>query len=101
MTNHQKVLNLLGLAMRARKVILGEEFVLKAMRNPKAMVFLATDSGSNISKKVLDKSEFYGTKVIHTFTSTELSKAIGKDNRKVILLEDKGFVNKITDYLST
>jgi ribosomal protein L7Ae-like RNA K-turn-binding protein len=86
--------------MRARKIILGEEFVLKSMAKSNAMVFIASDSGDNITKKINDKAAFYSCVVVDSFTTDELSKAIGKQNRKVLLLEDKGFIKKINEYIN-
>lgn len=51
MTN-QAVFNLLGIAARARKVISGEELVVKEVRNGNAkLVLLANDASKNSSKK--------------------------------------------------
>lgn len=45
--------SLLGLAYRARKVISGEELVLKEVRNKRAkLVLLADDASSNTKKKL-------------------------------------------------
>ena len=82
-----KILNLLGLATRARKIILGEEFVLKAMRNTNLIVFLASDAGGNITKKIINKAHTFNCTIIDIFTTDELSKAIGKENRKVMIIE--------------
>ncbi len=98
--SNQKILNMLGLATRARKIILGEEFVLNAMKRPDTLVFIATDAGANITKKINNRAITYNTQVINHFTSDELSHAIGKNNRKVLLLEDKGFITKINEYLN-
>ena len=98
--NNQKILNLLGLAMRARKITLGEEFVLNAMKKPNTVVFLASDAGANITKKINNRATTYNVQVIDSFTTDELSQAIGKENRKVILLEDKGFIKKIEEYIN-
>ena len=98
--NNQRILNMLGLATRARKIILGEEFVLNAMKRPDTLVFIATDAGANITKKINNRAVTYHTQVINHFTSDELSHAIGKNNRKVLLLEDKGFIKKINEYLN-
>lgn len=97
----QKVLNLLGLAMRARKVTLGTDFVLKQLQLDHTLVFLSSDSGENVSKKIMDKAKTYNRLVITGFTSDELSKAIGKENRKVVLVQDKGFVEKFTEYMNS
>ncbi len=95
-----KTLNLLGLAMRARKIVLGEDFVLKELaRAQKPVVFLASDSGDNIKKKVNDKTKIYDFTLITKFNSEELSRAIGKENRRLILVSDKGFCKKFREYL--
>ena len=55
MTN-PALLQLLGLAARARKTISGEELVIKEIRNGKAkLVFLASDASANTTKKIQDK----------------------------------------------
>ena len=100
MNNNQKILNLLGLATRARKIVPGEEFVMNSMKTPGTIVFLATDAGANITKKIHNRALTYNNKVIDLFTTDELSQAIGKQNRKVILLDDKGFIKKINEYLN-
>jgi len=93
----QRVLNFLGLAMRAGKVIAGESLVIEAIRMKKvSLVFLASDSGVSTCKKVTDKAKFYGVKVIELFTSDELSQAIGK-SRKVLAVSDKGFTARLID----
>jgi len=100
--NNQKILNLLGLANRARKITLGEEFVLKELsKNQDNLVFLASDAGKNIKNKIVKKTDYYSVILIDSFTTDELSKAIGKENRKVILVSDKGFNNKFKEYLNS
>lgn len=97
-----KTLNLLGLAARARMIILGEEFVLKTLpKGPNNLVFLASDAGNNISAKIINKTNTYGALIVNSFTTDELSKAIGKENRKVILVTDKGFIDKFKEYLNS
>ncbi|MDR1473708.1 MAG: YlxQ-related RNA-binding protein [Lactobacillales bacterium] len=93
--NKSKILNFLGLAMRAGKIITGESLVIEAIRTRKAkLVFLASDSGVSTSKKVTDKAKFYGIEIIDLFTSDELSQAIGKA-RKVLAVSDKGFAKNL------
>lgn len=96
----QQVLQTLGLAMRARKVVLGEDFILAAMKTegPK-MVFLASDAGENFRKKIYDKATTYKVKVCIDLTTEELSNAIGKQNRKAVLLKDKGFIKLVIKQL--
>ena len=94
--NKQKVLGLLGLAMKAKKLVTGEEFVLEKIRDKTAkLVFLASDVGPNTKKRIHDKASFYEIEIIDDFTSEELSQAIGKINRKTIALLDSGFARSI------
>lgn len=99
---NDKILNLLGIAARARKLILGEEFVLKAIAlNPHNLVFLASDSGDNIKGKITNKTNTYNAILVENFTTDELSKAVGKQNRKVVLITDKGFIDKFIEYMNS
>ena len=100
--NKQKISNLLGLAQRARKTVLGEEFALKSLsKNEYNLIFLASDAGQNIKSKILKKAKYYNVKVIDCLSTIELSKAIGKENRKVIVVSDKGFIEKFLEYLDS
>jgi ribosomal protein L7Ae-like RNA K-turn-binding protein len=91
-----KTLNILGLAKRAGKIIDGEGRVLQSFKSsPHMLVFLASDTGENIKKKILDKARFYNINVITSFDTDELSRAIGKQNRKVLALIDKNFIDLI------
>ena len=86
------VLSMLGLATRARKIVTGESFVVDAIRNKRVyLVFLASDAGKNTFKRVTDKAKYYNVDVCTTYTSYELSAAIGKDNRMVVGILDNGF----------
>ncbi|NHI67370.1 YlxQ-related RNA-binding protein [Lactococcus garvieae] len=100
MDNTKKVLNLLGLAKRAGKVITGEELVVKAIQNGKAsLVFVAHDVSENLNKKITDKSSYYEVSVLQTFSVNELSVAIGA-NRKVLAIADDGFAKKMESLMT-
>ena len=88
-------LQLLSLARKANKLITGEEFVTDAIKKKRIyLVFLASDAGVNTSKKIHDKTKFYNIPLIDTYTSIELSNAIGK-KRMVIGITDLGFATSI------
>ncbi|SOB93277.1 ribosomal protein L7Ae-like RNA K-turn-binding protein [Ureibacillus xyleni] len=97
----QKVFQLLGLAARARKVISGEELVVKEIRNNKAkLVLLANDAAHNSSKKIQDKCTFYNVEY-HVFGDRyQLGNAIGKEARVVIAITDSGFAKKMSNLLN-
>lgn len=95
MNNHQQLVNLIGLAQRAGKVISGEELVIKSIRHQEArLVFLANDAGENLTKKLTDKSKYYQIEVSTVLNALELSMAIGKP-RKAIAIVDAGFSKKM------
>lgn len=97
MNLRNKKLNLLGLAMRAGKIISGESLVLKEVRMRKAsVVILANDASENTKKKISDKCSFYGVPVIDEFSTEEMSRAIGKE-RVVCALTDAGFSAKLRE----
>ncbi|NWH11883.1 ribosomal L7Ae/L30e/S12e/Gadd45 family protein [Acholeplasma laidlawii] len=82
----------LGLAYAARKVVIGQEEVVKALQKKQLhLVLLATDASDNTTKKIKDKTNTYQIQLIHTHTSLDISSDIGKKNIKVIGIKDKGF----------
>lgn len=84
--------NTIGLAFRARKVTVGTDMTLTALRNGKvSLIFLATDASHTTKKKVYDKAKTYQTEVIEDLNSFEISNALGKDDIKVIGITDRGF----------
>ena len=97
----QQVLQLLGLAARARKVVSGEELVVKEIRNGKAkLVLLASDASANSRKKLTDKSTYYNVE-LHVFGDRyDLGHATGKEARVAIAIVDNGFAKKISSLLN-
>ncbi|MFA7075827.1 MAG: YlxQ-related RNA-binding protein [Candidatus Izemoplasmatales bacterium] len=94
--NKEQILSLIGLCQKAKKLVSGEAFALEKIKGKQAkLVFLASDAGFNTNKRIRDKSAFYEVEVIDIFTTDELSGAIGKNNRKVIAITDKGFAEKM------
>lgn len=92
---NQKLLNMIGLAKRAGKVITGEELVTKAIQQGRCqLVFVAKDASTNLIKKINDKTQFYNIKSSQEFSTSELSAAIGTD-RKVLAITDAGFAKKM------
>lgn len=95
--NNQKILGYLGLAARSRNIVTGEEQVLITIRNQSAkIVFLASDAGVNTTKRITDKCTFYHINLVTSLSGADLSKSIGKENRKVIAITDRHFAEMIT-----
>ncbi|MGL4820858.1 MAG: YlxQ family RNA-binding protein [Bacilli bacterium] len=95
MTSEQ-TFRLLGLSVRARKMITGEELVIKEVRAKRAhLVILASDASERTKKTVTDKCSFYGVPVISFADRYMLGAAIGKEARVVLGVLDAGFAKSI------
>ncbi len=88
-----KILNNLGLCQRAAGLVAGEDNVVEGIQTQKVCyIFLAKDASSNTKKRILDKAKYYGLEVCQDYTSDELSHSIGKNNRMVIGIINRGFL---------
>ncbi|MDF7626864.1 ribosomal L7Ae/L30e/S12e/Gadd45 family protein [Leuconostocaceae bacterium ESL0723] len=95
MTNKDSALQLLGLAQRARKLVLGTGPTLAAIRKRQvSLVCFPSDGGASQAKKVADKCAFYHIPLNQSFTKAEISQAVGA-NRSVIGIANAGFSKKI------
>lgn len=91
-----KVAQLLGVAMRANKLVSGESLVLKEIRSRKAhLVILAIDAAPNVEKNVTDKCKTYKVSMIRYGLRHELGKAIGKAERVVLAITDQGLAKLV------
>lgn len=101
MTDDQRLLNLMGLAMRAGRLITGEDLTLKAIRQKQAtIVIVASDASERTKKMISDKCFHYEIPLSIHFTKSELSQAIGKE-RTICTTSDNGFGKKFRELLST
>ncbi|WP_018757887.1 L7Ae/L30e/S12e/Gadd45 family ribosomal protein [Paenibacillus terrigena] len=92
-----KVKSHLGLAMRAGKLITGDEIVLKAVRAGQAhLVIVAGDASENTKKKFRDKCHTYNVPLAIGFDRGTLGECIGKAERVVLAVTDPGFYRMIS-----
>jgi len=85
----------LGLAMRARKLILGTEIVSNSIAKGEVKLVLVSSSASNNTKKlVANKSKHYDVPLIE-LDDLILNQAIGKVNIKVVGVIDSGFAKSL------
>ena len=88
-----KILNNVGLCKRAGGLISGSELVIEGIRANKVVyVFLANDASNNTKKKILDKAKYYNVLVCDTYSSYELSQAIGVTGKMVIGITNSNFL---------
>ena len=95
-----RVLSLLGIAMKGRNLVGGEFQTLDAIRNGSAMlVIVAEDASGNTRKLFTDKCSYYGVPVELYGTKEELGRAIGKDFRSSLGVCDAGLADLISRQL--
>lgn len=95
-----KVLSLLGLAMRGRNLVSGEFQTLEAVKNGSAMlVIIAEDASENTKKLFTNKCSFYEVPIYQFSTKDELGRAIGKDMRSSLGVSDAGLAEAIIKQL--
>lgn len=95
-----KVLALLGLAMRGRNLVSGEFQTIEAVKNQTAMlVIIAEDASANTKKLFTNKCTFYEVPVYEFASKEELGRAIGKDMRSSLGVCDAGLAEAIIKQL--
>ncbi len=91
-----KFYGMLGLAMRAGRLIVGEEGALKQVKSGTLpLLLLATDASSNTEKRFLDKTAFYHVPLLRYGTGEELGSAVGKKIAVVLAVTDVGFAEQL------
>lgn len=89
-------LSCLGLAMRAGKLVTGDELVLQAIRSGKAkLVVVAADASPRTQKKFRDKCSHYQIPLVECGSRYELGASIGKKERVIVAVNDPGFAAMI------
>ena len=96
-----KILSLLGIAMRGRNLVSGEFQTENSVKNGSAMlVIIAEDASANTKKLFTDKCSFYEVPVYQFGTKAELGRAIGKDLRSSLGVCDAGLADAIIKQLN-
>lgn len=94
--NMEKIHSLLGLAMRAGKLVSGEDATMLDLKKGKLnLIIVASDASNNTKKLFNDKSSYRKVNCVELSTKSDLGISIGKDSRAVIGIKDIGFANKI------
>lgn len=100
MKSEQKQLNMLGLAMRARELISGDELVYEAIKKKRVHLVIC---GKDASPSTKERYQFICQKEnvpLHLeFTKDEISIAIGK-SRTICAMTNRGMANKFLSYQS-
>ncbi len=96
MIDKEKIMGLIGLSMKAGKVIFGTETVREAAERKKIKLIIVAEDAADRTilnfKKIAEKQKIL---FITWGTEQELSKAIGKENKVIIGIKDKNLANAI------
>lgn len=95
-----KVLSLLGLAVRSRNVVSGGFATQQAVKSGRAyLVMIAQDASDNTRKKYTNMCEFYEVPCVCYSAKEPLGHAMGKEERTTLAVTDKGFADSIRKLL--
>ena len=96
-----KILNLIGLAQKAGKVVSGDYGVTKAIKTEKAKLLLvAADSSENTLKRFKAISTTHGVTIFIVLSKYELGSCIGKYDRAVLAITDNKLANSLLQLLT-
>lgn len=97
-----RIMNLLGLACRAGKIVCGEYAVAKYLKKKRVpLLFLAHDGSPSVQESYRRIAETKEIPVIDIFSKVELGQAVGKSQHVVVLLTDRGFARAIEKVTNT
>lgn len=93
---NNNILGLIGLAMKAGKVVFGADSVEESIEKRKVkLIIVSEDSSERTKNKFTKLCEKYNLPIIVDGNIDELSKAIGKNNKAIIGIKDINFANSI------
>ena len=92
---NDKFMNLLGLCMRAGRIVTGEDACIKAIRAQQAQLAILDGSASDNARKALSDACNYRSVPLLETDPDQLGRAIGKNNRKAVVVTDAGFAKAL------
>lgn len=94
MTN--KILSMIGLAMKAGKVASGEFMTEKMIKSGKAFLVIVSETASDNTKKMFrNMCTFYEVPFYTYGTKEDLGHSMGKEFRASLAVTDEGFAKSI------
>lgn len=96
MANRDKILSLIGLAVKAGRCTSGEMMTEKETKSGRAkLVIVAADASDNTKKNFRDMCEFYRVPICFYGDKDTLGHAMGKEFRASLAILDEGFADGI------
>lgn len=90
--NKEKFMNGLGMCKRAGKVVSGDKLIPSIQSGSVYLVVLANDASTRTQKQVRDKCNHANVVCVDTFTSAELSYAMGMTHCVAVGITDSQLV---------
>lgn len=96
-----KVYGMLGISAKAGKVVAGTDIVIESMKKRKVnLVIVAVDASDKTKKEMKFKCNQYNVEMVIFGEIDTNSKAIGKSNKAIIGILDKGLAESIRKLIS-
>lgn len=93
-----KILGLIGLAMKAGKICFGADSVEENIEKRKVkLLIIAEDSSERTKNKFIEKGQKQNIPIIIDSNIEEISKTIGKSNKAIIGVKDINFAKSIQE----
>lgn len=97
---NNKILSLIGLATKAGKTVSGEFSTEKSVKTGKGfLVVVAEDASENTKKKFRNMCEYYEVPVYFLSDKEGLGKAMGKEFRASLAIQDANFAAAVVKEL--
>ena len=101
MVDKKKLLNMIGLATRARKVVSGEFSTEKSVKSGRSHLVIVSEEASENTKKMFTNMCTYYKVPIYLFgTKDELGHAMGQEFRASLSVEDVGFAKSMAGLMN-
>ena len=93
---NDRLLGMIGLAVRANKAAFGVFMTEKALDDGRARLVIASeDIGASNKRRIENRCSEYNTKLIYYSDKASLSRAAGKKDMPVLAILDDGFAEAI------
>ncbi len=91
-----KILSMIGMAMKAGKVVSGEFSTEKAVKTGKAFLVIVSEAASDNTKKMFrNMCSYYEVPMYIYGTKEDLGHSMGKEFRASLAVTDEGFAKSI------
>lgn len=101
MESNKKILNLIGLATKAGKVVSGEFSTEKSVKDGRAfMVIVSEEASDNTKKMFTNMCTYYEVPIYFFGKKEELGHAMGKEHRASLAVMDDGFAKAVVKLMN-